>query len=225
MIELAIIPARIGSKELPKKNIKTLSGKPLIYWTIKAAQESKQFNRIIVSTDDDKIAQISSDFGVEIPFIRPKYLSQSSSSSIDVIKHSLKFLNYPKNFALLQPTSPLRSAKHIKEAFQKFKINSANSLISLVEGKPLEWAMKLNEVNKITNLRTNIPSNNRRQDFEKIYYPNGAIYYCDTKTFLDNNSFITENTYGYIMDKISSIDIDNQKDLDLAELIISNVNN
>jgi CMP-N-acetylneuraminic acid synthetase len=122
---LAIIPARSGSKGIPNKNIKKLSGRPLIYYTIKAALNSKLIDRIIVSSDSEKILKISEKLGAEIPFKRPKNISEDKSLAIEVIQHALNWLEknekyFPDAIIYLQPTSPLRTKKHINEAINIF---------------------------------------------------------------------------------------------------------
>lgn len=222
MFSLAIIPARKGSTRLQNKNIKNICGKPLIAWTIESARNSKIFEKIIVSTDDEKIAKISSSYGAEIPFIRPKNLSDNYASSIDVVKHSLEYFKYPKNFALLQPTSPLRTEYDLKKASNVYFKKDLKSLVSIVEGKPIQWAFYINTENKISSFVRK--KSFLRSEFEKnkVYYPNGAIYFSDTELFIENNSFISKSTYGFIMETTSSIDIDTLEDFKIAELILEN---
>ena len=133
---LAIIPARGGSKGIRRKNLQKLSGKPLIVHTIIAAKKTKSINKIIVSTDDKEIGKISKNNGAEVPFLRPKQISKDTSSTIEVIKHALKFLQENQSYVpdiiiLLQPTSPLRNHNDIDKSLKKFKKTKANSLISV----------------------------------------------------------------------------------------------
>ena len=124
MSTIALIPARGGSKGIPRKNIKLFNSKPLIFWTIKAAIESKFVDRVIVSTDDEEIADISKSFSAEVPFLRPKELAQDHSSGIDPVIHAINNLQDVKDILLLQPTSPLRRTKDIDEILQILELDN-----------------------------------------------------------------------------------------------------
>ena len=136
---LAIIPARGGSKGIPKKNIKSLLGKPLIQYTIESALKSKYLDKIVVSTDDKKIADISEKLGAEIPCLRPKKLARDNTLILPVLQHMVNFLKKKENYnpfaiVLLQPTSPLRTVRHIDEAIELFlKKPKADSLVSVMQ--------------------------------------------------------------------------------------------
>ena len=136
---ISIIPARGGSKGIPKKNIINFLGKPLIYWTIKSSLECKFINRTIVSSDNDEIIKISKKYGAEVIFKRPKKLSLDNSKSLDAIKHCVEFLKKKEKYSpyavvTLQPTSPFRNSKHLDQAIKKFlKFKNADSLVSVQE--------------------------------------------------------------------------------------------
>ena len=134
---LCVIPARGGSKRLPHKNIKNLCGKPLIQWTVEAGIGSKSIDRLIVSTDDLEIAEISKSCGAEVPFIRPETLATDSSSSYSVLEHAYQYLfeqgDYYDYIIMLQPTSPLRTSNHIDEAVKLLKDKQADGVISVTE--------------------------------------------------------------------------------------------
>ncbi|MCT4605053.1 MAG: acylneuraminate cytidylyltransferase family protein [Marinisporobacter sp.] len=220
---LAIIPARGGSKGLPGKNIKLLGHKPLIAYTIEATQRSKYIKRMIVSTDDLKIAEISKEYGAEVPFIRPAELSNDYTNTVDVVIHALNDLKekegyIPKLVVLLQPTSPLRNHIHIDEAIEKFLESTADSVISVCEFEHSPyWATKIVD-NRLIKLMDE--KNKRRQDYEKIYRYNGAIYIIAAKDLLENKSFFDE-VAPYIMDNEDSIDIDTLFDFKMAEMILN----
>ena len=135
---LSIIPARGGSKGIPNKNIVNIAGKPLIQYTIEAALNSKSLHSLIISTDDKKIAEVGKNCGVEIPFMRPAKLARDDTPAIDVVLHALDWLKEndsyePDAVVLLQPTSPLRTEKHIDEAIQLFVEENADTVVSIVE--------------------------------------------------------------------------------------------
>jgi len=219
---ISIIPARGGSKGLPKKNIKSFAGKPLISYTIECAIESKQFNKIIVSTESSEIAEISKKYNVEI-IKRPMSLAQDDSSIIPVIYHVMDQLEQEFNestiIVLLQPTSPLRIAEDIKFSIKKFFENECESLISVVEVlHPPHWFLKVNN-GFLKPLLGKENLKRKRQDFEKIYLPNGAIFIAKFETLKKYNSFFSSSTIPYVMPFERSIDIDVEIDFILAELL------
>lgn len=226
---IAIIPARGGSKGIPRKNIKLFNKKPLISWTIKAAKDSNVFDSIFVSTEDDEIAKISKKHGALVPFLRPKYLAKDDSTTLSVIQHFIK--KYYKNksephaVVILQPTSPLRTSKHIKSAIKLFlSCKNVDSLVSCVK-VPHNFVpsslMKINKKGFLEKYKKNSLNKYRRQDKENLIARNGAAIYI-TKTKLLNKYIIGGKTLPYYMDPIDSVDIDDQKDWDMAELIFKN---
>jgi len=226
----AFIPARSGSKRLHKKNIYQFYNKPLISWTIKSALNSKYIDKVIVSTDDSYISKISKFYGAEVPFIRPKKLSTDKTSSVDVILHALKKLKADKNdlFILLQPTSPLRTTSHIDDAIKTFE---KNRFIDNVVGiskldHPIEWSNELPSNLSMTNFIQQTNKDKRSQDFPSRYIINGSIYILRIRSFLKEKSFLLKkNSFGYVMEKNESIDIDNLEDLKLAEYFFRINNN
>ena len=223
---LAIIPARAGSKRLPKKNILNLSGQPLITWTIEAAIKSQAIDRIVVSTEDEKIANISMKYGAEVPFLRPKKLASDETNSMDVVIHTLNKLEekneHYKYVILLQPTSPLRTNQHIDNAFEFMNDKKAKSVTSvcLAEHHPL-WSNTLPEDKSMESFVDRDFRNKRSQDLAKYYRLNGAIYICETKLLQTEKNFIaSSDCYAFIMSQDESVDIDNIKDFKLAELLL-----
>ncbi len=219
---IAIILARGGSKRLPGKNIKMLNKKPLITWSIEAAQKSKYIDKLIVSTDSQEISNISKNFGADVPFLRPKNISQDITTSEDTLLHVLKWIkdNEEKKydyFILLQPTSPLRTAKHIDEAITLFDANKdADTLVSITKNsKNPYWLQKINKKGYIQQYFK--PANN----LSELYIPNGAIFIGKAQEFIKTKKLYTSKTIGYTMDKMVSIDIDNELDFKLAELLLS----
>lgn len=219
MIDVAIIPARGGSKRLPNKNLRIIGGKPMIAWTIEAALSSKCFERVIVTTDNDLIAETAMIFGADVPFMRPKEFATDTATSIDVILHAIEYLERPSTFALLQPTSPLRTSVHIKEAVFKFFSYTADALISVSQGNPASWLYEINSNHELSKLlRGNIETHSQKA--KKVYAPNGAIYLCTTETFLTSRTFIPPKSIAYEMSHIDSIDIDDIDDFRLVECIL-----
>ncbi|WP_407370245.1 cytidylyltransferase domain-containing protein [Carnobacterium sp.] len=221
---IAIIPARSGSKGLKDKNIKLLNGKSLIAYTIEAAKNAQIFDDIIVSTDSEKYAEIAKKYGASIPFLRPKSLASDTSASNDVIKFTINELE-KKNitydyFMLLQPTSPLRNKDDIVNALELLFEKNGKSIVSVCESEHSPYLMnQLNESLSMENFLLE-HNNKRRQELTPFYRLNGAIYLCDVETYKINNSYYGEKSIAYIMDKIHSIDIDDEIDFKLAELLL-----
>ncbi|MDC1068933.1 acylneuraminate cytidylyltransferase family protein [Candidatus Kapabacteria bacterium] len=219
---LAIIPARGGSKRLPNKNMLDLNGKPLIAWTIEAAKNSNNLDKVIVTSDSDDILQISKDFGAET-IKRPSEFASDEASSFVVIKHALENLEDFDYVILLQPTSPLRNEIHIDEAIELLANKNADSVISICETdhSPL-WCNTLPANESMKSFLKEEVLDKRSQELEKYYRLNGAIYISKCKNLLEEKSFhLKENTFAYIMNKKDSIDIDDEFDFKLAEVILS----
>jgi len=220
---IAIIPARGGSKEIPRKNIRLMSGKPLIALSIEAALKSKCIDRVVVSTEDKEIAEISREYGAEI-IERPEEFAKDESSTIDAILHALEVLraeNYnPDIIVLLQPTSPLRNAEDVGSAIELFLNSDCESVVSVCEvGHPPYWNFKIAE-GYLKPLFRDKYLMLRRQDLEKVYMPNGAMYISTPENLRKYKSFYCLRTIPYIMPPERSIDIDNEVDFMLAELLM-----
>ena len=219
----AIIPARGGSKGIPKKNLKLLMGKPLIVWTIEAAIKSKSFKNIIVSTDDLHIAKVAKEAGAKVPFLRPNYLATDQIPIINTILDILNKENNIKDIMLLQPTSPLRSSQDIRNIIKLRDQYKKDSAISIVEAKKhpnLSLTLNKLKIKKFINNSLILP----RQQMEKTYLINGAMYLSTREFILDKNDFYAEDTLGYIMPEERSVDIDNYIDFDWAEFLIKRYN-
>lgn len=219
---LGIIPARGGSKRLPRKNILDLAGKPLIFWSIEAGKKSKYIDKVIVTSDDEEILNISEKFGAEV-IKRPDKLASETATTIDVIRHTIDSLKKRYNFiVLLQPTSPLRNEKHIDEAIELLEAKNADAVVSVCEMdySPI-WSNTIPEDGDMSNFIREDIKNKRSQDLPKYFRLNGAIYICNTQKFLEQGSlFLKENIYAFVMDKKSSIDIDEEIDFKFAEFLI-----
>ena len=227
---LAIIPARSGSKRLPDKNILDLLGKPLIGWTIEAATNSKYVDHVVVSTDSQKILNISEKFGVKVPFKRPAELAYDNSSSMDVVIHAITELkNIGKKYdyiILLQPTSPLRTCDDIDKSIEQIIERSDEAVISVTKSKhsPL-WSNILPKNKSMSDFINKDIVDMRSQDLPEYYQLNGAIYLIKTKKIFDQKNpsfFLREKISAYIMDEKHSVDIDTKIDFDLAQIILKN---
>tara|TARA_Y100000741_G_scaffold354290_1_gene328450 strand:- start:176 stop:874 length:699 start_codon:yes stop_codon:yes gene_type:complete len=218
---LAIIPARAGSKGIKFKNRINFYGKPLIHWTIVEALKSKVIGKIIVSTNDKKILQLSKNYNDKriIFETRSKILSNDNSMIYSTIKKILKENNLYKNFILLQPDSPLRKVKHIDQSVKQFLKSNAITCVSVCKTKkPPELFYKINNDNFFIKkyLKNKIPKN--KQEFEYFYEINGSIYISKSNKYLKNKSFLSNKTLAFNMDKQCSIEIDNDFDLQIAKL-------
>lgn len=220
---LAIIPARGGSKRLPRKNILDLSGKPLIAWSIEAALESKYIDKLIISSDDDKILNISHSYGAEW-IKRPENLASDTATTFDALKHTIENVSKYDYIVLLQPTSPLRTAKHIDAAIELLNSKNADAVISVceMEHSPL-WSNTLPEDKTMEHFLQSELLNKRSQDLPTYYRLNGAIYIAKTDKLLESKSFFLQNNiFAYIMDQESSVDIDTLLDFKFAQILIEN---
>lgn len=220
MIDLALIPARGGSKGLPGKNIRLLGGVPLIGWTIAAARQSGLFARVVVSTDDAEIAAVARAHGAETPFLRPADLAGDSATSDAVIAHTLGVLGITGPFALLQPTSPFRNAAHIAEAAALFTASKARMVLSVTAAKPLSWLLAMAEGGALTSASPANPAS-RRQDGGGFALPNGAIYLTTAADFAQRGCLPNEGRVGLPMGAIDSLDIDTPEDFAMAEAVVA----
>ncbi|SKB71753.1 cytidylyltransferase domain-containing protein [Malaciobacter marinus] len=213
---ISIIPARSGSKGLPKKNIIELNGKPLIFWTIKASIKSKYITKTIVSSDDDKILSISQKYKAEI-LKRPAELALDTTPTEPVIEHVLKNIENINTYhylILLQPTSPLRDENDIDKSIELLIKRKATALISttVIDNKVLK-AFKNNKYGYLEGILNNEYPFMRRQELPKILMPNGAIYIVNIQEFLKTRKLFTNKTISFEMSNEKSIDIDTRSDL------------
>ncbi len=224
MRNLAVILARSGSKGLKDKNIKELAGKPLLAHTVEAAIASGKYDIVHVSTDSELYADIAKKYGADVPFLRDENLAGDKSSSWDALRFVVtEYEKLGKRFdtvTLLQPTSPLRDAKDIQNAFDIYESKGATAVVSVceVDHSPLvcntlpedESLFGFIDLNKV----------GRRQDMKTYYRINGAIYIQNTDLLMNNISVYSEGSYAYVMDKRHSVDIDDEVDFAIAQAII-----
>lgn len=224
-MNIGLITARGGSKGLPNKNIAHIAGFPLIYWTINAARYARSIDRLFISTDDSEIASIAAAYGTEV-INRPKELAQDDSTSDAVIGHALKHLAERRllinNLCLLQPTSPLRTACDIDNAYSIFLCNKVDSVISVYRPEhPPAKAFKLTKEGYLVGLLSDNAPFSRRQDTPETCLANGAIYWLNKDAFIQHNQIPRTNIRPYFMNEQNSIDIDNLADLKKAERVLT----
>ena len=224
MKNIAIITARSGSKGLPDKNIKELNNKPLIAYSIEAALESECFDTIMVSTDSEKYAKISRDYGAEVPFLREEKLSGDSASSVDVVIDVLERYEAMgrvfDSLCVLQPTSPLRTFQDIRASYDIFNNNKAIGVVGVTELEhPLAWCGKLGPGNSLNGFNTR-DNNKPRQEQETYYRPNGAIFIADVKEYIRDSFLYRQGCYAYVMPRERSVDIDSEYDFRMAEFLM-----
>lgn len=222
---LAIIPARGGSKGIPRKNLCLLNGLPLIQYTIDAARNSDCIDETVVSTDCQDIAAAAMKAGAAVPFMRPSALAEDHSRTIDVLKHAVDFYEEQLNvffdhIILLQPTSPLRTSKDIEEAYRIFVETRADSLQSVSPTAQHPYLLRKFKNGQLNPYETLEDERLRRQDLEELYVLNGAIYIVRKEILMNASSLVGERNGGYIMPKSRSIDIDDEIDLEVAQVLL-----
>jgi CMP-N,N'-diacetyllegionaminic acid synthase len=228
---VGIIPARGGSKGIPRKNIRKLAGKQLLTYTAEAAFGSKLLNRIILSTEDEEIKQLGLQLGLDVPFVRPANLAEDNTPGLSVIQHAVRTLEIEENYhsdviVVLQPTSPLRTSQHIDEALKKFLRDNADSLVSVTE-----IAHNLNPYS-VMRLKANgtlepflkyDEKKNIRQLKPVFYARNGAaIYICTYDCLMKKNSLFGDKLLPFFMKKEESFDLDDQIDWEIVESLLNN---
>lgn len=224
MLNLALIPARGGSKRIPKKNIKLLAGKPLIVYTIEAALASKIFAKVIVSTDDPEIAEIAKQAGAELPFIRQASLADDHSPvslvSLDALNKLDPQNNIYQNIAQLMPNCPLRNENDIKESYEYFLATKSQSQISVTKYGWLNpwWAFKKDA----ENLEALFPEalKQRSQDLPELVCPSGAIWWAKSNSLRQHKSFHSNDRTGFELPWHRAIDIDDYDDWKMTEVLM-----
>lgn len=226
MKAMAIIPARSGSKGLKDKNIADVCGKPLMYYTINAALESDCFDRVMVSTDSDKYADIAKQCGAEVPFLRSEFTSGDAAGTWDAVREVLNgYKDLGEEFdyvAVLQPTSPLRNSDDIKQAFAVLNNSGVSNVVSVTEtAHPIQWCFRLDETLSMSEFADSPYNALRRQDLEKYYQENGAIYLVNAKKIMNADyDLYKDSCFAYVMPRCRSIDIDEEIDLFMVRAIL-----
>ena len=223
---LGIIPARGGSKRIPRKNIISFGGQPLIKYTIDAALSSQRLSRFFVSTDDEEIATIARNAGAEVPFLRPPELATDLVNSIPVMQHAIEFFEIKGGnvdvVVLMQPTSPFRNAHHVDDAIDLFISSGADSLTSVCRNKEhpyYAWKVDKHGIKPFFSYdKQELP----RQKLPPAYVENGAIYIAK-RSLIDKGTFYGNKVIPFIMDAWHSVDIDTPLDLLWAEFLLEKV--
>ncbi len=219
---LAIIPARGGSKGVPRKNIRLVAGKPLIAWTIEAAKKSKYLDRIILSSEDEEIIKIAQHWNCEVPFIRPAELAQDHVTGIEPILHAIETIPEKYEYiVVLQPTCPLRIAEDIDGCIEKCIVQNGTVCVTVTKpDKSPYWMYSLDSEGKLKPIMKQKKTVLLRQQLEEVYALNGAVYAANTGWFLENKKFISDETVAYLMPKNRSLDIDTEFDLEICEILL-----
>lgn len=231
---LAIIPARGGSKGLPGKNLRPLLNHPLISYSILAAQKSPSINRVIVSTDDEEIANIALKYGAEVPVMRPSKYADDHSTDFEVINHMICWLNNNENYqpeivAFLRPTSPLRNVKHIEESITKISLSDCDSLRIVTDAPLTPYKMwTINDFNlpmipMLNDSNINEPFNQPRQILPIKYWQIGYLDLIKIETLKIKKSVSGMNILPFYVSQEYSVDIDNIEDFKIAEKSISEI--
>lgn len=219
---LAIIPARGGSKGVKLKNIQRFAGKPLIVHTILSAKNSKYIDKILVSTDNQKIAKIAKSAGAEVPFLRPKKISRDNILIIEVIKHALNFLKnqfyVPDIVLILQPTSPLRTKTIVDKSVDVLKKSDATSVIAVSKVKTHPYSSFWYDKKYLKPFVPNFKKYSQRQSRPILYYPTGSIYTFWRKTLEKYNSIYGTKIKPLIIEEENNVDIDSKFDFFIGEM-------
>lgn len=216
---LAVIPARGGSKGVPRKNVRLLDGKPLIAWSIEQASQSRYVDRVIVSSEDEEICQVAKTYGAEVPFVRPAALASDTAPGVDVLCHAVEAAGGDYDYVvLLQPTSPLREADDIDAAIELCIERAVPSVVSLAEAtKSPYWMYQMESDGGLVPVVENVASN--RQQLPRSYALNGAVYVLEVASLLESRAILREDTLGYVMPTERSYDIDTEMDFLICDFI------
>lgn len=218
---LAVIPARGGSKGVPRKNVRMLGGKPVIAWTIGEARKSRYIDRLIVSSEDAEILKIARRFKCDTPFVRPARLARDQTPGMAPITHALSELPGYDYIVVLQPTSPLRKVKDIDACIRKFHATGADACASVVESDtPQEWLFVKTDRNLMRPLASRNPDV-RRQDTKQVLALNGAVYVSSVRRIKRGGSFLTGRVAYHEMLPEQSLDIDNLWDWHLVQCVVA----
>ena len=220
MTVLGLIPARGGSKGIPRKNLRPIAGKPLINWTIETALATPGLDAVVVSTDDERIAEVARDAGAEVPFLRPSELATDHTPGVEPVLHALGVLPPFDAVVLLQPTSPLRGVADIKGVLALAATRGSPSVVSLREAADHPaWMFSLDGEGRLRACSDG-GAIARRQDLPPVHTLNGAIYFARSDWLLEQRRLVAPDTLGYVMSARNSVDIDDPLDWMLAEALL-----
>lgn len=219
-MNVAIIPARGGSKRIPRKNIKEFCGKPMIAWSIEAARKSGVFDRLIVSTDDEEIATVAREYGAEVPFMRPENISDDFATTVDVIHHAIteliKSANI-KNVCCIYATAPFIQREDLREALSKLHMYECDYVFSATSFPfPIQRAVRINSGGFVEMFNPQ-HEKTRSQDLEPAFHDAGQFYWGKPEAFLARKGFFTSRSVLQLLPRERVQDIDTQADWDMAE--------
>ena len=220
MSVLGLIPARGGSKGIPRKNILDFNGRPLIVCTIEAAKDAECISRVVVSTEDEEVANISRAWGADVPFMRPVGLASDDTAGIEPVLHALSILPKFDWILVLQPTSPLRTAQDIEAVMNLAETKNASSVVSVCEASTHPYWTYQRDTEEHLSPLVSSPSIYRRQDLPPAYALNGALYLARCDWLLQSRTFMSPETLGYVMPIERSVDIDSPLDWKWAEFLM-----
>ena len=217
---ICVITARGGSKRIPKKNIKDFMGKPMLSYAINAAKGSKIFDEIMVSTDDNEIAQIAKEYGASVPFMRSEKTSSDYATTFDVIDEVInEYKKLGKNFDIIcciYPCVPFLKSETLINAYKKMGDHDGLAPVCKFP-VPIEWALEITD-NGILKILDREKCNTRSQDLIPKYYDVGMFYFCKTEKLYEHNSLAPDDTMAYVIDELECQDIDNEEDWQTAEM-------
>ncbi len=222
---LACVPARAGSKGLPGKNMRLLCGRPLVQWTIDTAIACEEIETVVVSTDDHQVAAVAAAAGAEVPFIRPEHLSSDTASSVDVIIHTLDFLESRGRFfdvvLLLEPTSPLREIIDIKTAIARMIDTGSSAIVSVCRAETTHPAFmfRITEQDRLEPFMKVAPTGLQRQEIEPMFYLDGSLYASTVEALRRRRTFYHEDTLAYQVSKWKALEVDDIDDFEMIEAV------
>ncbi len=222
-MRLCVIPARGGSKRIPRKNIKEFNGQPIIAYSIRVAIASKCFDKVIVSTDDTEISEVAKLFGAEVPFLRPQELSDDYTGTIPVIKHAIEWFDSheqpPSEVCCIYPTAPFLQVDAIRNAYEQMKLENADYCFSLTSfAFPIQRAFKLTPEKRINMFYPDL-FERRSQDLVEAYHDAGQFYWGKAEAFKLQQPFFSSAASPYILPRHLVQDIDTKEDWERAELM------
>ncbi len=220
---LGFVPARGGSKRLPGKNLADLLGQPLLCWALEAGKNSSYIDKLVLSTDSTEIASVGQQAGFDEVLIRPNSLADDDASMYDVLHHTINHLAAKGEqfsyISLLQPTSPLRTSRHIDEAFQLIENSGALGAVSVCQTEhPMAWMGEIGPGGSLDRFFERAELSKQSQQYSESYQINGAIYIVPSRELLEHRTvFLPKNMIAYVMNRSDSVDIDEEFDLKLAK--------
>lgn len=210
---LAVVPARGGSKGVPRKNLRPVGGKPLIAWTIEQARAVPGLDRVVVSSDDAEILAVARHWGADTPFVRPAELAEDTTPGIEPVLHALRELPGYDYVVLLQPTSPLRRPEDIEACLRQTLARGAPVCVSVTAAEPSPyWMFRMEDTGHLRPLLGDGSPPLRRQDLPAVFVVNGALYVAQVDWLKTHRTFLAPETVGYVMPADRSLDLDTEED-------------